>query len=140
MLKMPDRDNFLLGYGERLTERIPPPSSASPKTHPYTFTEAQRRLAPRVIQAVADLTALPTVLCPRDETVALVTLHPTYVAKSYFPAELLRVADFRAIGSRARELQPEKSTRKDGQGISVTTELFVAGPRRGSAASSPERR
>ena len=61
---------------------------------------------------------------------ALVTLHPTYLAKSYYPAELLKTYGLETIGSRAREVSPEKWTRKEPPKSAVTSELFVAGSRK----------
>ena len=127
---MPDRTNFLIGYGERLASDIPAPVGGAPKTHPYSFGEARRRLTPRVQAAATELTNLPQELCPGDQTVALVTLHPTYLAKTYYPADLLKTYGLETIGSRAREVSPEKWTRKKPPASAVTSELFVAGSRR----------
>ena len=35
------------------------------------------------------------------------TLHPSFVAKSYFPKELLQAAGFKSVGSRPRQVVPE---------------------------------
>lgn len=82
---MPEKTNYLLGYGERLTEQILASKGGGEKTHPYTFSEARARLTPRVTEVSLSLDALPPAACPRDEAVAAITLHPTYLAKSYFP-------------------------------------------------------
>lgn len=67
---MADSPNYLLGFGERLTEKIEPLRKPSAKRHAYTFSEARARLTPRVQQAVEDLDNLPAAACPQDETVA----------------------------------------------------------------------
>ena len=87
---MAERSNFLIGYGERLASDMAAPVAGAPKSHPYSFIEARQYLAPKVKDTAATLDALPDELCPKDQTVALITLHPTYLAKSYYPAELLR--------------------------------------------------
>lgn len=128
---MADDKNFLLGYGERLTEDIQHVGGGGPKAHPYTFEEAKQKLVPKIQDVAATIAKLPALACPQDETVALITLHPTYIAKSYYPSELLQVAGLEAIGSRSREIVPEKWTRKQHpQGPVATTEIYVAGPRK----------
>ena len=109
---MSERTNFLIGYGERLASDINAPVGGAPKAHPYSFGDARRRLTPRVVAVAKELKSLPQEVCPGDQTVALVTLHPTYLAKTYYPAELLKTYGLDTIGSRSREVSPEKWTRK----------------------------
>src|SRR5579863_4598126 len=61
---MAERTNFLIGYGERLASDVTVPPSGGPKSHPYTFGEAQRRLSPKVKKAADDVQHLPEKLCP----------------------------------------------------------------------------
>src|SRR5688572_14862791 len=105
---MADRTNFLIGYGERLASDIPSPLGGAPKKHPYSFVEARKRLTSKVKIAARQLQALPEEACPGDQSVALVTLHPTYLAKTYYPAELLKTYGLDTVGSRSREISPEK--------------------------------
>jgi hypothetical protein len=127
---MAERGNFLIGYGERLASDMAAPVAGAAKKHPYSFAEARQYLAPKVRETTRTLDALPDQLCPRDQTVALVTLHPTYLAKSYYPAELLKAYGLETVGSRAREVSPRKWTKKKPPESAVTSELFVAGSRR----------
>jgi hypothetical protein len=126
---MAERTNFLIGYGERLASDLAAPQAGGPKKHPYSFLEARRRLAPKIAETARKLDDLPDAVCPGDQAVALVTLHPTYLAKSYYPAELLATYGLETIGSRAREVSPVKWTKKKPPESAVTSELFVAGPR-----------
>lgn len=126
---MAERNNFLIGYGERLASDLAAPVSGGPKQHPYTFAEAKKNLAPKVKTAAAELGSLPSEVCPKDQTVALVTLHPTYIAKSYYPGALLHAYGLETVGSRAREVSPRKWARKKPPESAVTSELFVAGTR-----------
>ena len=126
---MAERTNFLIGYGERLTAGIAAPVSGGNKKHPYSFSEARMRLSPKVKSAAKELSALEKEVCPGDQAVALVTLHPTYLAKSYFPAELLKTYGLDTVGSRARNVSPEKWARQKPPESALTSELFVAGPR-----------
>jgi len=126
---MAERSNLLIGYGERLASDIAAPLGGAPKRHPYTFAEARQRLSPKVKDTAKVLDGLPDEVCPRDQSVALVTLHPTYLAKSYYPAELLKSYGLEAIGSRAREVSPEKWTKKKPPESAISSELYVAGTR-----------
>lgn len=125
---MPDKNNFILGFGERLTAQIAAPGGHVPKNNPYTFDEARERLLPLVAQAVEEMDKLPATVCPQDQTVASITLHPAYVAKSYYPGDLIKNLGLRAVGSRSRSVTPEQSARKKTAAV-VTTEIFVAGSR-----------
>ena len=126
---MPERRNYLLGYGERLTASVEITGGGGPKAAPYSFEEARRRIAPMLALAATTLDALPEKACPNGEAVASVTLHPEYYAKSYFPAGFLSTAGLRAVGSRACKVQPEKRSRGREPEAALTTELFVAGSR-----------
>jgi hypothetical protein len=126
---MPERGNLLIGYGERLSSDLAAPVAGAPKRHPYSFAEARRRLTPKIAEAAEELDELPAEVCPRDQAVALVTLHPSYLAKSYYPGDLLRTYGLETIGSRAREVSPQKWTKKKPPESAVTSELFVAGNR-----------
>lgn len=126
---MPERTNFLIGYGERLASDLAAPVGGAPKTHPYSFAEARDRLKAKVTIAARQLASLPQEACPKDQTVALVTLHPTYLAKTYYPADLLHAYGLKTVGSRAREVWPDKWTRKKPPASAVTSELYVSGPR-----------
>ena len=51
------------------------------------------------------------------------------MAKSYYPAELLKTYGLDAIGSHSRTVSPEKWTKKKTPESAVTSELYVAGKR-----------
>lgn len=126
---VPDKRNYLLGYGERLTSPVEIASGGGEKKPPYTLAEARRRLSPMLVATANNLLSLPQKACPNDQAVAAITLHPEYFAKSYFPAGLLREAGLRTVGSRATTVKPSKRSRDREPEDSVTTQLFVAGDR-----------
>src|SRR5580704_3291993 len=101
---MADIKNYLLGYGERLTEKIERPKMNPERQHWYSFAEAQFRLAPRISTVVEKVEALPAAACPHDETVAVVTMHPSYVAKTSFPSGLLHAVGLEPVGSRSSRI------------------------------------
>ena len=121
--------NFLLGHGERLTSDIIPSLGGGPKTHPYSFEESIVRIASSAALVSDKIAHLPRKACPNDEAVAIMTLHPAYLAKSYFPADLLQSSGLRSVGSRPAEIKPGKSTKKAGTVSTPTVEIFVAGKR-----------
>ena len=123
------KQNFLLGRGERLTTDIIIKSGGGPKEAPYTFGEARVRLAPMAANAASKIDSLPDSACPRDEAVISLTLNPEYIAKSYFPTDLLRDVGIEVIGSRPKKMTPEKRSRGRETVETVTTELFAKGPR-----------
>src|SRR5947207_9892606 len=97
---MPRELNFLLAKGERLTTPTTPPGGGGPKKHPYSFEEAQARIKPLADATTRESDALPPIACPQDQAVAVITLHPAYLAKSYHPADLLNAGGLRPVGSR----------------------------------------
>jgi hypothetical protein len=126
---MPEQRNFLLGKGERLTEPVAMPGRPVARVPPYTFSEAQSRVLPMVRRTVRVLDDLPAAACPHDEAVGSLTLNPEYIAKSYFPSDLLRGVGLRLVGSRARRITPERRSRSREPEETLTSELFVAGRR-----------
>jgi len=124
------KKNYLLGRGELLAEPIPPPRMRISKDHPYTFAEAKRRLGPKLKSTGLKVAALPQLACPNDEAVVALTLHPAYLAKGFYPDEMLNILRLRSVGSKPRMVTPEKWTIKHPPKEAVTLELFVAGRRR----------
>ena len=121
--------NFLLGKGERLVEDVAVVPGGGPKHHPYTFSEAKARIMPMLTRVVRGIDELPDAACPDDQAVATVTLNPEYIAKSYFPNVLLRELGLEPVGSKPRRITPEKRSKERPPKESITTELFVMGPR-----------
>lgn len=123
------KKNFLLGKGERLTEQVRVPSGPVDKIAPYTFTEAKVRLKPMLDNVVKSIDTLPSNACPDGLVVATMTLNPEYIAKTYYPADLLRAVGLQTVGSRARRIIPEKKSKDREPKETITTELFVIGNR-----------
>lgn len=121
--------NFLLGKGERLANDVTIRPGGSEKHPPYTFGEARARLTPMVSRAVKAIDALPPEACPQDNAVVAITLNPEYIAKSFFPMELLDAVGLQSVGSRPKRVTPEKRSRNREPVEALTTELFVMGKR-----------
>jgi Subtilase family len=121
--------NFLLAKGERLTKDVIIKTGGQPKEAPYTFDEARARLKPMLADVAHRLDTLPAAACPDDSAVASVTLNPEYVAKSYFPSNLLRSVGLTSVGSRPKRVTPQKRSRCREPEETVTTEMFLMGTR-----------
>lgn len=126
-------NRFIIGRGEVLTYEIPPPKSGGPKAHPYSLSEAKAELIPQIQGIAAQVQELSELACPVDLAVAKMTLHPAYIAKSFFPTGLLRGAGLVSVGSRTVRQTPRKDTRKKLVEQRETTQIFVAGTRQSFA-------
>jgi hypothetical protein len=121
--------NFLIGRGELLTHEIKPPVRVPQKAEVYSFEKAKERLLPQFTDTAKSLDALQSEACPGDFGVARLTMNPSYIAKSFFPAAMLRDLGFASLGSRTVKIIPEGWTKKGAPRECSTTELFVAGTR-----------
>jgi hypothetical protein len=100
---------YLIGQGEKLSEEIArPPRGMGDKAHPYSFTEARRRLAPQWTSAANTIEQLPELALPYGQAALEVTLHPSYLAKSYYPTNLIKQMGLAHLGSRATHIVPAK--------------------------------
>jgi hypothetical protein len=134
---MAEAKNYLFGYGERLNEPLEPTGRPMEKFHPYTVRDARERLTPRLQRVAKELDELPKAACPRNEAVAAVRLHPSYLAKTFFPTDLFRTLHLDPVGSRPTRIRPEKGTKKqtatktkgDTSPTSTTIDVFVRGKR-----------
>lgn len=121
--------NFLLGFGERLTEPMSPPPRLLEKDIPYTFEESVQRLVPQIQSVSSSVSQLPTLACPDNEAVISIVLHPEYTAKSYYPQRLLNYLELEQVGSKGVSITPEKWTRESTPHDVFSTEIFVSGKR-----------
>lgn len=121
--------NFLLGRGERLTSDVIVKTTPPDKEPAYTLAEAKARLKPMIKTAAEKFDSLPSGACPDDEVVGTITLNPEYIAKSYFPTDVLKSVGLESVGSRPRLVTPEKRSRNRVPEDALTTELYVKGSR-----------
>ena len=126
---MARQNNFLLGFGEKLTGRVEVPAGGGPKNAPYTFARAVRRVTERLDATNLFFSSLEPEVAPNDEVVASITLHPRYVSKSDYPRDLLAAQGLRTIGSRSKLVTPEAWGVTKHPEAAYSEELFVAGKR-----------
>lgn len=122
-------NNFLIGNGNLLTERISPRKSGGPKEEVYSFLEAKNHLLPLFTNVASDMAQNPPETCPDDYGVLKIVLNPSYIAKSYYPDNFFRNAHLIAIGSEAVTITPRKWSKKEDIGTCKTSSIFVAGKR-----------
>jgi hypothetical protein len=125
--------NYLLGFGERLTRSISIKKGGGAPRYPWTFDDARTALAPQWRSLSKSVAALPELACPEGQSVVSITLHPSFLARSYYPTDLLRELNLRPVGSRARTINVETKTPRDGRKpipLIQAPQLFVAGDRK----------
>lgn len=121
---------YLIGRGELLTYPIEAPKKKpSDKAHPYTLGEAKAVIIPQMEAANQVFATLPAKACADGLAVARLVLHPAYLAKSFFPKQLLEQVGLASVGSRTCRIRPRRQVRQAAPLESETTELFVAGTR-----------
>jgi hypothetical protein len=124
-----NQTNFLIGRGHLLTHDIDPPRRKPSKKEVYSLAEAVKRLAPEFEATAAVLDELPKEACPADLGVGRLMINPGFIARSFFPAKMLRSVGLESVGSRTVKVTPAKWTKKDAPRPCTTTELFVVGKR-----------
>lgn len=119
--------NLLLGGGENLvsTSRIVRNGN---KAWPYTIEEIRSQILPDIKSVKTEIMALPEGASPRSEAVFEVTLHPSFLSRSYYPTDMLEKSGLRDVGSRESMIAPRKVTnpRDEGKELATAT-LYVAG-------------
>lgn len=119
--------NLLLGYGETLTHDIPPPGRMNNKKHPYSYEEARVRALEETATLIENISKIPEGACPSGKAVAKFTLHPAYLAKSYYPEALFRAFGLQNIGSKAVNISPRKQTLKKPKDSLTSSCLYISG-------------
>lgn len=85
---MADR-NLLLGKGEALATAKEIKRNSGPKKYPYTLEEIRAEISSSLEQVQLSLSSSESSQTPRGRCFEL-TLHPAFLAKSYFPKRILK--------------------------------------------------
>ncbi|AXQ28944.1 hypothetical protein D0B54_09705 [Solimonas sp. K1W22B-7] len=118
--------NLLIANGRELIGQLDWPGGGGAKWHPYSLQDSRAVLHPQLQTLSAIATSIPDYLAPRSEITACLDLHPAYLAKSYFPAGVLRDAGIGVLGSRAAIIVPRKVKRGE-PAQEETASIFVSG-------------
>lgn len=120
--------NLLLGGGENLAGRATIVRGGGPKKRPYTLAEVRAELLAPVQGIAATLRSIPVGAKPRGEGVFEMTLHPSFLARSYYPAKLLAATGLRDVGSKEKTIIPRKASEGRLEGKPhATASILVAG-------------
>lgn len=118
--------NLLIANGHELIGQLSWPSGGGDKWHPYTINDARNTLNGQIINVVDVAYKTAKEFAPRGEVTAKIVLHPAYLAKSYFPATILRDSGLTILGSRPVNINPRIS-KKVIEKPQVTASIFVSG-------------
>ena len=141
---MADRNNLLIGYGERLSSDMAAPVAGAPKRHPYSFAEARRRLAPKIVETADELDELLRRGLPEGSGRRARHLAPYLSRKVLLPGGLaqdLWPGDDRQPRARSlpAEVDEEEAARVGGDVRVVRGGEPVAFPRSRRQCRSPDR-
>ncbi|PZP29166.1 MAG: hypothetical protein DI594_17760 [Shewanella oneidensis] len=120
------KKNVLIANGHELIGQLSWPSGGGPKWLPYTINDVRQVLHNQIQSIVTTANSTPPIFAPRGEVIAKVILHPAFLAKSYFPAGVLRDAGLSIVGSCPVKIIPRK-TRDDEPKTQETASIFVSG-------------
>lgn len=120
--------NLLLGKGEALTSARAIKRNSGPKKFPYTLEQVRESITDALEHVQKSLAELPAEARPRGEGVFELTLHPAFLARSYFPKSILRKSGLRDVGSKETTITPRNVTDpRDSGKAQATATLFLAG-------------
>ncbi|MGL5489594.1 MAG: S8 family peptidase [Shewanella sp.] len=121
---------IILGNGEKysINNEYRPRKPNEKVPNPYPFSISSKRVAGRVKQTLEKVTELPERAMPDGEFVAAVTLHPSFLAKSFFPTALLNEYSLVSLGSKEVFIKPEIGVNKAQKAGEVSSSVyFVSG-------------
>ncbi|AMQ86890.1 S8 family peptidase [Pseudomonas glycinae] len=101
-------NNFIVGYGETLTTKVDIGGGGGDKKHPYTISDAIKRISSQLEEIIIKIESKPDAECAGGKVVVKFIQHPSYLAKSYYPRKLFSAYGMDDIGSRAVTIKPEK--------------------------------
>ncbi|PUE67305.1 S8 family peptidase [Arcobacter lacus] len=120
--------NFILGNGESLiSEQTPKRLNINPKELIYSYQEVAERLYDEISNIINISEQLPPFAIPNNEIVFSLILHPSYLAKSYFPNKILEYLNFKIIGSKEVLCSPIKNSKsKNAREIEPTILYYIS--------------
>lgn len=118
--------NVLIANGHELIGQLSWPTGGGKKWKPYSIAEARQILQLQLLSVADIANATPKQFAPRGEITAQVVLHPAFLAKSYFPATILRTSGLVIVGSKPVKVIPRRA-KKETNRPTETASIFVSG-------------
>ena len=111
-------------YSQKAEPRNTPPGE---KNNPYSFGVAKERLFKKLESTLSRSFQLPKAAKPRNVIVTKMTLHPAYLAKSYFPEVLFNQYNLQNLGSKEVFIKPDVQVTKKKKDKISSSQYFIAG-------------
>ncbi|WP_228131559.1 S8 family peptidase [Acinetobacter baumannii] len=119
--------NFLIGYGETITNPVYIKIGGGDKKHPYSIEEGRLRFQHNLEEIMWEIENKPTDACANDEVVVKFIQHPSYLAKTYYPRKLFKKFGMKDIGSKSVKISPDSWATRKHPDIAVTSCIYVSG-------------
>ncbi|EIO3939798.1 S8 family peptidase [Vibrio vulnificus] len=113
-------------YSQEVVRKNAPPGD---KSVPYTYFQAKRRIGRQLTETISRIDTLPSDTTPNEEVVTKLTLHPSFLARSFFPKKILEKYELKCVGSKEVFITPETKATKtqEDQDVLSSSLLYVAG-------------
>ncbi|MEH6530756.1 MAG: S8 family peptidase [Photobacterium frigidiphilum] len=113
-------------YTNDIVRKNPPPGD---KKIPYSYGRAKRRIFNQLASTIAKSNELPNNAFPNGNIVTKMTLHPSFLAKSYFPDVILKKYKLQSVGSKEVFIKPDVRVGRDQDGDETLSSslYFVSG-------------
>jgi hypothetical protein len=118
---------YLIGKAELLTSPIGPRRGGRSKEPVYTYEESRARLKGQLESVLEH--PISGAKEPDGVCVLKFSLHPNFIAKSYYPKQIMRSMGFESVGSRSVDRKSDKDVRGYEEKSFSTSEIFVAATR-----------
>jgi len=103
------KKNLLIANGHELIGQLSWPKGGGKKWLPYTILDAREELHSQLVGLAKFAREMPPKFAPRGEVTAKVVLHPSFLAKTYFPSSILRDSGLNILGSRPVSVSPRRT-------------------------------
>lgn len=118
------KNNYILYNGENLVHKAKPKKiPGGPRQEVYTYEESAERLYHQLEALLQYISQLPKEATPQEKVIFSLYVHPAYIAKSYFPSEILKYISASTVGSKAAKIEPTKQLPK--QEKTLTTQFYI---------------
>lgn len=92
--------------------------------NPYPIELAKRRITEKLSNTLASLENFPIETMPDNEIVTKLTLHPSFLAKSYYPSRLLNEYSLEPLGSKEVFVKPDVAVNNEQKERAVSSSVY----------------